>query len=148
MKNHNSIYSVWVLAALLGMIIFSGCAPRGETKTLDEILARAKERFSENIARLEGLQPPVSEALQLTAKNLDMAMSSDRPNSDLVVSISDNLLELSAHAGIPSRAALGELRSQYRELGHTAYTPDQLRLLAARTLTLLSSELETTRFKS
>jgi len=123
------------------------CGPRGETRSLDEVVANARELFYSNS---EGkLAPEVKEELVEVAKRLDMVASNSNSSAQNAADIARYLDQLIAKAGYTSRPALGELFNQWTALANapegTIYKPSE-RLLAARTFFALGSELEGVRF--
>ena len=140
--------SISILVAAVSFL--SGCAPRGETITLDQVLAKSRSAYTE-ISK-SGLPLAVGAALEQTSGELDtiLKQSVDSPAtlSKSFTEISDSLSALATNAGYTQRAAFTEMANQYREMGSMggAPTTDQVRLLAARTFTLLTAELSSTRF--
>ncbi len=130
------------------LVFFTGCAPRGETKTLEEILDLAKTRMTKAELDQDGAVPQNVSILKMS---LEKALTEveTKPNEAAVlfVEISDSISTLIPHAGITSRAALNELAKQYRELGtNKSVTSDQVKLIVSRTYHAVASELETTKF--
>jgi hypothetical protein len=100
-----------------------------------------------------GVPSDVAEALKKLAGDLDTL--ADKAKSDatdakvLAKGIGDTLDGLVARSGMTQRPSITELVNQYRAASHSGAlkTGDaNLRLLTARTYTLLSSELQTTKF--
>ncbi|MBX7143660.1 MAG: hypothetical protein K1X79_04345 [Oligoflexia bacterium] len=131
------------------MCCLSACAPRGETKNLDEILAASKARYSRVSSAMA--QQDVGAALSTVSKHLEALVSGDAMHAGQDLGqVADLLSQLVSKSGYTVRPAMGEIMAQYRNLasssGHTQVTSAQLKLLAARTYDLLSGELETTKF--
>jgi hypothetical protein len=126
--------SLFLVAIALVSLCFVGCGPRGETKTLDEVLANAKLRFVK--VGISGSSQEVQGILGEVQKNLE--------------TIASSLNSLVSKSGYTVRPSMGEIMAQYRALaeqaGHGSVSAAQLKLLAARTYELIASELETTRF--
>ncbi len=133
--------------ALCGLI---GCAPRGETKTLEQILELAKSRFSSALTVNDG--GSAQAVGSGTVKSLEQALlSAENGEPGLgktLAEIGNNLAVLTSSSGFTSRPAMNELSLQYRHLGSSGNaSAEQVKLLASRTYNLLASELETTGFK-
>jgi len=136
-----------VLKAMLLCLVFglSACAPRGETKSLDQVLADAKERYS--ATNLNGVNPDASGAVQTAVSKMNQIEAGFVAASlpEQAKEISDALRQVEPRAGYTSRPALDELIREYRELNPKTEAATA-KLLVARTYNWLSSELETTRF--
>jgi hypothetical protein len=142
-----SLSSLIIFAVLSVSLI--GCGPRGETLTLDEVLANAKQRYSRISAA--GAGQDVQLVLGELQKGLDTLSSGDMSAAQTELeSIATNLNKLVSKAGYTVRPSLGEMLAQYRTLSQAAaagsLTVPQLKLLTARTYELLASEMETTKF--
>jgi hypothetical protein len=146
--------NVSVRVGVLGVIVgaslaLGGCLPRGETKTLNEVVSIAQSRYA--ATSKEGLPVDVSSAITSIAENLSVLAAGDdvvavQPK---IVALGEAIAGLVEHAGFTSRPALSELATQYRVLGGASadqLSAPQLRLLASRTYSALAAELETTRF--
>ncbi len=136
---------VTVLTVSLCLI---GCAPRGESKTIEELVAIAQSRIAE--AEVKGDTPISAEVsdLKTSLENvLTVASAGTLVEGKTMSSIGDKIIALIPKAGVTSRASLSELSKQYQILGGGASVgADQAKLLVARTLHTVASELETTRF--
>ena len=138
---------------LVFILLFSinACSPRGESKTLAEIVAIAKKKFTEVFSSTT-VEPSKKDMLVSLQKSLDQLLALDESEklSEHASSIEKELLKLVSSAGYTSRPSMNELAKQYqglvdgKKLGKEAFAARKL--LAARTLTLLANELETTRF--
>lgn len=125
-----------------------GCAPRGESKTIEELVAVAQSRIAEAEVKGEGqVSEAVSELTTSLQNILTTAESSATIEGKALASISEMIRMLIPKAGVTSRASLSELSKQYQILGSGASVgSDQAKLLVARTLHTVASELETTKF--
>ncbi|MCB0317678.1 MAG: hypothetical protein KDD56_02910 [Bdellovibrionales bacterium] len=137
---------------LLGLIlisvpVFTACAPRGESKTLEQVLKSSQERFSKANQRAGTVV--VADVLSQTKDHLETLLSQQVNGQDKLMYETANLLaKLTENAGYTSRPAMTELVSQYRELGHIGNAgQNEVTLLVSRTYSILASELETTKFK-
>lgn len=143
------------LSTTLASIIFCvGCLPRGETKTLQDVFDRAKEQY--NSVEKSAIAPQIQQQLANLTKHLDEISAGAQSGafSEHAQNVADILADLTNHAGYPSRPALGELAARYRELSSNsgsanfvASPPPQVKLLMARTYSLLSSELSVAKFR-
>ena len=142
-----------ITAAVVISLSLVSCAPRGETITLDEVLAKAKAQYS----AVRGLDVPadVGTSLKDVVAKLDAysdALQSPGGSTALSASdlstISDSLAGIITRAGYTNRPAIGEIVAQYRALG-VAQQVDaaQMKLLVARTYSILANELGTTKFQ-
>lgn len=134
---------------VLGLVvILSACAPRGETKSLDQVYKDSKARFAKvsAVAVPEDVAPTIqnlnTQLEQLAAQSADNATQTSAQVAEALASIIEK-------AGYTARPAMGEIISQHRMLSRAEapqVTNAQAKLLAARTYALLASELETTKF--
>lgn len=128
-----------------------GCGPRGESHSLDQVFADARTSYSS--VGTTGVPGDVAEALKKLASELDTladkAKSEGTDAKVLAKGIADALDGLTSRSGMTQRASMTELVNQYRAAAHSGALKAgdaNLRLLTARTYTLLSSELQTTKF--
>lgn len=127
---------------------FGGCKPRGETKTLEEVVRGAEDRFhrvysaevSEGSKKVE-----VVASLKSVADTLGDLRTASGTIPDKYALIGRTLSDLAIHAGYTSRPALGELSEQWLGL-HAAAEAPNTRLLISRTYGVLASELEAVGF--
>jgi len=136
------------LAVLLMAVALTGCPPRGETRTLAEVLANSKARFS--AVKVDGLPDGVAQAVGSITAALETMIGSSDPVAIASTSagIAETLAGLTLKAGFTSRPAMGELAAQFRTIGAggAQVASNNVQLLASRTFTVLAAELETTRF--
>lgn len=137
-----------LMVALVVAFSLNACAPRGETRTLDEILASSKARYSQSSS---AVSQDVGATLSNISRQLEALVAGDAMHAGQDLgNIAEALSGLAAKAGYTVRPAMGELTAQYRNLasgaGHGQVTAAQIKLLAARTYDLLAGELETTKF--
>ncbi len=134
---------VWCAAAVLG------CGPRGESHTLDQVFSDARTEF--NAVATANVPGDVATSLKQVAADLDKLAGiggggDAKEISQAVANSIDSLIEKS---GMTQRASMTELVNQYRSVGSAAAVSvgaPQLKLLTARTYTLLKSELISTKF--
>lgn len=134
---------------IVGVVGSSGCLPRGETKTLSEVIVIAQKRYA--ATSKDGLPANVAATLTGISAHLDVLVTTDdiAAAQPKVAAVGESLATLVGHAGFTSRPSLNELAMQYRVLGSAPkeqVTTANLRLLASRTYSALAAELETTRF--
>lgn len=135
----------------LALIAMSSCAPRGETKTLEEIFSAEEVRYNE----LKDVSTPAGVGAALTQLNTLLPELVNQSSSDSNVAsaseVATLLTGLRDRAGYTSRPALGELVKQYRQLELSLkdeiVDSGKVKLLVARTYSALSSELSTTGFR-
>lgn len=126
-----------------------GCKPRGETKTLAEVLAAAQARYAdaskaEVPSEVAGMLDKVNADLQALISSDDLTGATDK-----LAAIGEAIAALVSKAGFTSRTALSEVAVQYRTLSGASgetLTAAQVKLLASRTYAILAAELETTKF--
>ena len=135
-------------------LIVSGCQPRGETKTLKQVVDDARLQYRS--ADQDALDPDITTTLTSVTGNLEKLVASvsteQAPAAGEIgkqgEQVADALLSIVRRCGFTVRPAMGELISQYRMLGSSgSVNAGAVQLLVGRTYTLLSSELETTRFR-
>lgn len=135
-----------ILTISLSLAMIS-CAPRGEHKTVDEVLKIAKTRFT-NIytsAQEDNLKELVGVLETLLADKQGLKV---KTNSDVVAK---KLFTLNSSAGYTVRPAMRELILQFKSIADgkesKLYNHASLKLIIARTYSLVASELETTAFR-
>lgn len=132
------------------------CEPRGESRSLDEVFVTAKTKYaSQVVGELPaGAETPLKRVSELLER-LESAVSSPASSEYLVrdfASMGDNLDALIKMAGYTSRPALGALSASWSGLAHQVrddnenYKANAVKLLLARTMFALASELEAVRF--
>lgn len=136
-----------ILIISIGLII-TGCGPRGESRSLDEILASAKSEYHAQIA---SVTPEIKPDIDRLTRGLERSLAGVDVASDVRADFSEvegAMMNLIGKAGYTSRPALGELMSQFRSIanGENSYSKEQVVLLVARTYFLLSTELKTAKF--
>lgn len=132
----------------VSVLMFSGCAPRGETITLDEVFEKAKSRLINAELEQDGELPEAVANLKMTLDRvLATSESGTQGSARVYVDTSETIDVLIPRAGVTSRAALNQLSRQFRSLADQHHvTADQAKLIVARTYNAVASELETTKF--
>lgn len=132
------------LLALILLTLLIGCAPRGEYKSTNELLTKAKQRYAKNFNQ----SSPVAGDLKTLTALLDNLVNDE--NQADAKEISEALRELNSKAGYTMRPALSEIILQYEGIAQAqtlANKAGTLKLIVSRTYNLLASELESTGFK-
>ncbi len=149
MRKFGLVYGA--VLSTLTLAFVSGCAPRGESHTVDEILSDARTSYLTVFANRAG---GYKDKLKSLTASLDKLAGIGGGGDARSISggIAESLQGLIEHAGFTVRPAMGELISQYRVVATNgsrdlSIGAPNLKLLVARTYTLISSELKTTQFK-
>ena len=131
--------------------LVSGCAPRGESHSVEQILADARNGYMEVYSAVGG---DTAASLKFLSASLDRLAGIGGGGDAKVVSseIATALRDLGGKVGYTVRPALAELVSQYSTIAEGAdkaasIGAPNLKLLVARTYSLMTSELKTTQFK-
>lgn len=137
-----------------GMFMLSnlvGCGPRGETKSLQQVLEIARQEYVENVRSEQSgaLQGQLKEL----ARNLEEMVGANGMGAQIAQAsgnVAAALSVLIGTAGYTSRASLGEILMQHRVLvgdaAQSEINPARIKLLVARTYSVISSEMATTKF--
>jgi hypothetical protein len=160
MKRQNTAKYCCISFMLLITLCLTACEPRGETRSLNEIVDTAKEKFVALTQRkdiFDKMQPDIIEKVKSVASELMKILdtvgattnSIDKTKlQESIRTVILRLTELVQYAGYTSRPALGEIIPQFQELIDTgAYTDiSKVKLLVSRAFFLLGSELEGVKF--
>ena len=132
-------------------VLVVGCGPRGESHTVDEIFTDAKAGYVDVSNKAS---PELGTSLKTLSGSLDRLAGIGGGGDSRQVSseIAGTLTTLSQKAGYTARPALAELINQYRSIANSSGAPAKLgaanlKLLAARTYSLLTAELSTSQFR-
>ena len=132
-------------------VLVSGCGPRGESHTIDQIFTDARANYTETSAQVA---PDVGTSLTSLTTSLDKIAGQGGGGDarQISASLADGLTALLPKAGFTQRAAITELINQYRSLAASTGAPltlgaANLKLIAARTYSILSAELMSTKFR-
>ena len=142
-----SVVALLALSTLVSTV--SGCKPRGESHTLAEIFADARSGYT---AVAAGVSPEVGNVLGELVVQLDVLAGEKpaQPGQKVdAAAVAGTLDGLSPKVGVTVRPALAELSNQYRSVAASSEVAGSpvVKLLVARTYSLLSAELRTTRFQ-
>jgi hypothetical protein len=128
-----------------------GCQPRGESHTIDQIFSDARSSY--HAASQQGVASDVSASLKGLSEALDRlaGIGGAGDGRDVAAQVADTLTALVEKAGIPSRPAMTALINQYRNVASASGSAPSLgaanlKLLAARTYSLVGSELGGVKF--
>ena len=111
-----------ILLLAIALCFVASCAPRGETKSLDEILKLSKYRFEEAL-RKSALEPETEELLKNAENHLVALEERSTESQDRGSYLSSaramdaTLRELLPRVGYTTRPAFSEIVSQYSSLG-------------------------------
>jgi hypothetical protein len=140
-----------LVLSLTALVSTVGCAPRGESHTVDEILNDARSSYSEISSSVSG---DISGTLKTLSGSLDKlaGLGGGGDARQVAAGIVDTLTNLGPKAGFTQRAAIAELTNQYRTVATAQGAPvalgaPNLKLVVARTYSLLSAELTSTKFR-
>ncbi|NBW40170.1 hypothetical protein EBR25_04095 [bacterium] len=162
----------FLFAVVVGLGFLASCAPRGETKSLDEVFQIAKARYERGLASAE-LSTETSEKLTQLTGIMDSLLqaSSDNEVVEAATRAEALLGELVTQSAYTNRPAMGEISKAYRSLTGLSgrevplsvsadpstsravqdaggiTNADTRKLLVARSYNLLAQELETTSFQ-
>ena len=136
---------------LLLISVNIGCGPRGETKSLDEILKVSQDYFKDVSSKVPSnkLSSEVSESIKTLNDKLSSVLGSNdiNINKESLKDVLNILNKLTVGAGYTSRAQLGEISSQYNEIIQSGNLNENVKkLIVSRTYSLIASELEGVRF--
>jgi hypothetical protein len=142
-----------VVAALILLVAVVGCKPRGESRSVREILSESSQAYRKSFdgeplpERVSSRLPELSDALSRLTEDADL----ERKKA-LADSIVEHLRALVVTAGYTTRPALGELIDQFGALaeadsGSVVADGETVSLLVSRTYYLLASELKGIRFQ-
>jgi hypothetical protein len=146
---HRRVAGWFAVLSVFGVI--SGCAPRGESHTVDQILSDARSAYQDSASKAAADD---TASLKNLSASLDRLAGIGGGGDAKAVSgeIAQTLTGLSTKAGYTVRPAMAELVSQYRSVSENAQAgasigAPHLKLLVARTYSLIASELKTTGFR-
>ena len=132
-------------------VLVSGCGPRGESHTIDQIFTDSRANYTETSAQVA---PDVGTSLTNLTSSLDKIAGQGGGGDarQISASLAEGLTALLPKAGFTQRAAITELINQYRSLASATGAPltlgaANLKLIAARTYSILSAELMSTKFR-
>lgn len=129
---------------LLLITLLFACAPRGEYKSVDELLQKSKTRYVNSI-NADSLKE-----LTVASKELE-AFTANTQHTASAKKLADILTNLNQKAGYTTRPALNELILQYQKIAANQssenFNQSAAKLLASRTYNLLASEMQSTAFR-
>ena len=136
------------LGLALLLLSMSACGfPRGESKSLKQVLETARSRYKA-VQHVAIENDAVEDRLLTILKTLEALEKANGAHAEKLASLGKDLAEIIPHAGYTVRPALNELMKQYLAMSKEENPNHNASLLlASRTYSILASELETTRFK-
>jgi hypothetical protein len=142
---------VFTLVCVMSYVSVTGCGPRGEAHTVDQILSDARGGYESVLGKVSSAD---GASMKTLVSNIDKVAGIGGGGDARALSseIAAQLEGLSFRAGYTARPAMAELVNQYRNIaadksaGASIGAP-HLKLLAARTYSLLTAELTTTQFR-
>ena len=140
-----------IIISTSAVVLVSGCGPRGESHTVEQIFSDARAAYSKMASKAS---PDMNAALTGISSSLDKiaGQAGGGDVRQLSANIADSLTAVLPKAGFTQRAAMTELIKQYRQLANSSGADvsagaANLKLVAARTYTLLSAEITSTNFR-
>lgn len=142
---------VSALVCIVSCASVVGCGPRGEAHTVDQILSDARGGYDSVASKAQATD---TGAIRTLTSNIDKVagIGGGGDARSLSSDIASQLEGLSVRAGYTARPAIAELVNQYRNVAadkgsSVSIGAPHLKLLAARTYSLLTAELNTTQFR-
>ncbi len=133
------------------VVLVAGCGPRGESHTVEQIFSDARAGYAKMASKAT---PDMNGALTGLVSALDKiaGQSGGGDVRQLSASLADGLTSMLPKAGFTQRAAMTELINQYRLIANSSGAQvsvgaPNLKLIAARTFSLLSAEITSTNFR-
>jgi hypothetical protein len=133
------------------VVLVTGCGPRGESHTVDQIFSDARAGYSKMVSKAS---PEMNATLTGLAASLDKIAGQGGGGDvrQLSNTLADGLTAMLPKSGFTQRAAMTELIKQYRQIAEASGTQvaagaANLKLVAARTYSLLSAEITSTNFR-
>jgi|GEM_PF-6619084 len=131
---------------LIFVFLLTSCLPRGESKSLDQVFDLALKRFDTAYKSADNENLP-KEVQSIKSNILRMLEANPKKNIVNSKSIYEDLNTLIYKAGYTVRPGMNELIKQYSVISQSGCLKGTCKLIAARTLNNIASELETTAFK-
>lgn len=148
--NRFNLRSIFLSLSSVAVVALAGCQPRGESHTLEQILSDARSGY--NALRVE---PSAEVGTFLNQLKVDLdklaGLGGGGDARELAGQVSGTLGQLVEKSGFTVRPAMTELMNQYKAIadgtGSTvSIGAPNLQLLVARTFSLLTAELSTSKF--
>lgn len=135
-----------LIVLCLVALVCSACAPRGESNSLDQVYSDALKDFQS--ASKDKLPTTVQADFAFVEKSLsDLSAADFKQPKDLAPKMAKVLVKMSRHSGYTARPSFGELANQYQSLADRKVPTAAVKLLVARTYSLLAQELDSTAFQ-
>ena len=135
------------IISLILVLNLTACEfPRGESKSLSDVLKISQERYAAATKSLNS--PEINTQLSsIEAALNELIADPNTGRKEKATQVASALFALVQSAGQTSRPALYELAQQFVAIAKVPSAEEaQLKLLASRTLSALASEAETTGF--
>jgi hypothetical protein len=140
-----------LIVSTSAVVLVAGCGPRGESHTVEQIFSDARAGYTKMASKAT---PEMNTTLVGLTGSLDKIAGQNGGGDvrQLSASLADGLTAMLPKAGFTQRAAMTELINQYRIIANAsgaqimAGAPN-LKLIAARTYSLLSAEITSTNFR-
>jgi hypothetical protein len=142
--------SILLSFSSVALVAVMGCQPRGESHTLEQILSDARSGYS-----AVGVAPAAEVGTILNQLKTDLdklaGLGGGGDARELAGEVSGILGELVQKAGFTVRPAMTELMNQYKAIADgsgaaVSIGAPNLQLLVARTFSLLTAEMSTSKF--
>lgn len=146
MGSFSRAYTFLSLLLLSGSLLLSACAPRGETHSLDQVYTTAQSGYKTALSKAGNVS--VSQELSKISSNIDSLLKAT--SAATLDETAEVLAAIAPKASATSRISMNEIAMQYKMLSEGSVkgqvNPAAVKLLAARTYFMLTSELETKKF--
>lgn len=140
-----------MIVAISFSLLVTGCGPRGESHTVEQILNDARVAYQTASGKVATGEATTLKTLQGSLDKL-AGIGGGGDAKVIANEVADSLTNLITRAGYTARPAMSELIHQYRSVAGDSSSASSigapnLKLLAARTYSLIAAELNTTQFK-
>ena len=151
MKHSKLVTRLSSLVVVAASVCAVGCGPRGESHTVEQILDDARVSYQAASTKVPSADAATLKSLQTSLDKL-AGLGGGGDAKAVAGEIANSLNGLMTRAGYTVRPAMAELISQYRTVAadtasKVSIGSPNLKLLAARTYSLLSAELTTSQFR-
>lgn len=132
-----------IFVACFALFLLSGCEPRGESKSVQEVFLIAKSRLEDVLRRSDSPKKEVVE--NIFRQILDLVESENAVDVSL---LGETLMSLYHYASPTVKTVLYHQADACMNLGQRgSLNKNEILLLGSRIFNVLSSELETTGFR-
>jgi hypothetical protein len=135
-----------IIILCLLTLLAAACGPRGETNSLEQVFSAAKADFTKS--KKAQVPAVVTKDFEFIEQSLAKIVATDFSKAEaLAPDIAKALVRISRHSGYTVRPSIGELANQYLVLAERETASASVKLLVARTYSLLAQELASTAFR-